>query len=276
MINQNVDNFLWVVMTDPDLDHTLLARLKSLLSHHDNFYLVLSNEKLVTPENITMDATSESIVTGDIEKLYSKLLDLSRPLLLETRLDADDALHRKTLYEIQQKARTLQNDLEGWQIICNKLHYEWRNDDIQAPNQTVETPGKLRLVMEGICVTPGYTLVKHREARSIEFPPWPRIGHHLITREWPNCLSDKTNATTNCWTKLETYPAAFRSRTITSAGMNRIESSANESIYDNQTTILWNFVEKDYGILPQKSLDTSRYLQKHLASIIADNLKGQW
>jgi hypothetical protein len=58
--------------------------------------------------------------------------------------------------------------------------------------------------------------------------------------------------------------------------MNRIESSANESIYDNQTTILWNYVEKDYGILPQKSLDTSRYLQKHLASIVEDNLKGQW
>lgn len=273
MLNQEVDNFAWFVMTDPDLHPSLLNRLKSLLEPHANFYLVLMNKQSVTPGNLTDITKDERIVTGDIDKLYTLLFDLNRPLLLETRLDADDGLHSQTLFELQKTARSLPKERDGWQVICNNLHYEWRNDVITAPNQTVETTGRLRLVMENICVTPGYTLVKHREPGSNDFPAWPKIGHHLIVRDWPECFK---NATTNCYTRLPMYPAALRSRTITSAGMSRVETKPSENFYDNQTVVLWNFVERDYGITPDSALRTSQFLHENLANIVEDNLQGQW
>ena len=277
MINQNVGNFLWFVMTDPNLDPLLLEHLQSLLAPYPNFYLVLSSGKLLTPQNLTStEAQTFNILTGDKDKLYSHMLDFNRPLLLETRLDADDGLHQDTLHEIQIEARTLPKKTDGWQVICNKLHFEWRNDEITSLNKTVGTAGKLRLVQEGICVTPGYTLVRHREHGSIDFPPWPRIGHHLIIRDWPICFDKKNNSTINCWTKLKSFPAALRVRTITSAGMSGVEAGTTENEYDNQTDIFWDFVIKDYGIKPEKAYFISQYMQQHLPGIVEDNLKGQW
>jgi len=53
MLNQEADNFLWFVMTDPKLDHDLLLQLQALLESRPNFYLVASNAKLLTPANLT-------------------------------------------------------------------------------------------------------------------------------------------------------------------------------------------------------------------------------
>ena len=80
----------------------------------------------------------------------------------------------------------------------------------------------------------------------------------------------------NCWVKLRSYPAALRVRTITSAGMNRVEAGPRDSFYDNQTEIFWYYVEKDYNITPAKARYTSQYMQDNLHSIVEDNLKGQW
>lgn len=280
MINQLTKNFLWFIYTDPNLDDILLQRLIKILSPYPTFYLILSNTVFDSLEYIISSAnnnTDKAILTGDIELLRTVLYDTERRHLLETRLDADDGLHRKALLDIQQKAKyVLPANTTGWQVICNKLHFEWRNDNITLTNTTIDTSGKLRLVQESICVTPGFTLVKHREPNSIEFPPHPKIQHHLIRRNWPKCLGEVSRATSNCWMKLSNYPAALRSRTVTSAGMSRILTSPEESIYDNQTEIFWNFVKKDYGILPEIVMETSQFLQSNLDHIVEDNLKGQW
>jgi hypothetical protein len=120
------------------------------------------NDKLVTPEILTKSIEDQLILTGDVDRLRSIMFDNNRPLLLETRLDADDALSRKTLRIIQEAARSLPYDNGGWQVICNNLHYEWRNKEITASTDTVQTSGQLRLVMESMCITAGYTLVCHR------------------------------------------------------------------------------------------------------------------
>jgi len=277
MIHQNTDNFLWFVMTDPNLNGDLLQRLVSLLSPYPHFYLVASNSKLLTPANLTMGSgpAKRMILTGDINLLYSRMLDRHRPLLIETRLDADDGLHQKSLSEIQRLARELPVDTRGWQIICSEIHFEWRNDEIVNVGRTVESSGKLRLVREHICVTPGYTLVKHRDPPSIDFPTWPRLGHHLVTREWDECIyRGNGNATSDCWIKLGSFPAALRSRTITSAGMSRVTESI-DSMFENQTTLFWELVQKSFSVNPSAAMETSKYLKDNMKSIILDNLKGQ-
>ena len=270
---QTTNDFVWTILTDPDLDRNLLNRLVVLLAPYPHFYLILSNDK-----DFSFDSIQEQvIITGDVSKLYALLNSQNRSLLLQTRLDADDGLHRRTLKRIQDVARSLPNDYNvGWQIVCVGLHYEWRNDDIFSFNVT--TAGKLRLVEEAICVTPGYTLIKHRNSTFINFPTLPRIEHHMVNRQWPECLKiESGNATTDCWTKLrKRFPAALRGRTITSAGMSRIESKPSESVWDNQTDLFWGLVQKDYGILPEQALETSLHLQQHLVPIVEDNLRGQW
>jgi Putative rhamnosyl transferase len=280
MIRQEADNFLWFVMTDPNLNSGILNRLKALLDPYPHFYLVASNAKLLTPGNLTsgMEAAESIILTGDLEQLYSQMFDLHRPLLIETRLDADDGLHKMALTDIQQMARDLPIDTRGWQIICNRLHFEWRNNEIlEELSHEIQSSGKIRLVREHICTTPGYTLVKHRGSRSVDFPPWPRMGHHLVTRDWPKCQTEGTkNVTHDCWIKLEPYPAALRSRTITSAGMSRVEPTPDGIKYENQTEMFWRVVERDFGISRNFALTTSRFLKDNLEEIILDNLEGQW
>jgi hypothetical protein len=303
MLNQKADNFLWFVMTDPQLDPELLHHLQSLLEPRPNFYLVTSNAKLLTPSNLTNILSAEHqdsadaaayqkvLLTGDIDLLRNQMLDPNRPLLLETRLDADDGLHSDTLSQIQTIAKALPVDTRGWQIICNNIHYEWRNDDISVidPNITkISSSGKLRIVKESICVTPGYTLVRHREPPSIDFPSWPKIGHNLVAREWPECkfenasivgeaVETKTgNFIHDCWKKMAYFPAALRSRTVTSAGMSRVETKLGEEKYENRTKMFWEQVQRDFDIAPESARLTSQYIKDNLHSIALDNLIGQW
>ena len=252
-------------------------------------------EILSSEERDSIDPSTQQkvILTGDIQLLRSRMLDRNRPLLLETRLDADDGLRFDALSQIQTLAQALPVDTRGWQIICNNIHYEWRNEEVLAitSNSTTSiSSGKLRVVRESICVTPGYTLVRHREPSSIHFPSWPKLGHNLVAREWPECRvanqniveeflegDNNGNATFDCWKKMSFIPTALRSRTVTSAGMSRIESKAEDSKkFENRTKMFWSFVTRDFNIEPEKARLTSQYMRDNLHNIALDNLKGQW
>lgn len=271
MIHQRATNFVWFLMVDPLLPQNILLRLQALLQDHDNFYLIRSNAKLPSLED------TRQAMTGNKDALESLLLDPHKHLLLETRLDADDGLHMDTLYQVQELAKALPVDTTGWQVICSKLHYEWRNNEIiNASNTTtipIQSSGSLRIVQESICVTPGYTLVRHRKDGDTEFHTWPKIGHNLVARDWPECQT-KTNTTTNCWTKMGFFPSAIRSRTITSAGMSRIDDTNKK--YENNTQKFWGLVERDFFVSPDSAQETSQYIKDNLESIVLDNLDGQW
>lgn len=271
---QLAKDYIWLIMVDPDLNLELLDRFKQLLGEYPNFYLILSNENTLTQRHYEDLAASRRILTGNLERLESVLFDDSRPLLLQTRLDADDGLHRKTLLLLQKTAKNMSNSIDGWKIICDDIHVEWRNDEITSNNTSVETSGKLRMVREGICITPGYTLVQYRESGQTKLPPWPKIPHHKVTSDWPECGVGAVPV--NCWTKLKRFPAALRSRTITSAGMSRIQSKEGTDIYDNQTYMLWPHVTVDFGVQQKHAIQTSRLLKENVYSIAKENLEGQW
>eukprot|EP00934_Nitzschia_sp_Nitz4_P001109 Nitzschia sp. Nitz4//scaffold7_size249615//118673//119827//NITZ4_001175-RA/size249615-processed-gene-0.195-mRNA-1//-1//CDS//3329558436//1109//frame0 len=272
---QDVQDFIWFIMVDPELDKELLDRMTELLSPHPNFYVVLMNNRLVSPEFIANNSNDLNFATGDVDLLRLTMLDTNRPILLETRLDADDGLNKVTLRRLREAARKLPDDHNGWQVVCNDIHFEWRNDNIVDGNSTIDTSGQLRLVTENICITAGYTLVRRRPRGSIEFPSWPHIGHHIMHRDWPKCMG-KRNASTNCWVRLPKYPAAIRSRTPTSAGMSRVQATDKDSIYDNCTDQLWKYVERDFSIYQDGALATSQFLKTNLKDIVEDNIRGQW
>ena len=66
------------------------------------------------------------------------------------------------------------------------------------------------------------------------------------------------------------------SRTITSAGMSRIQSKEGTDIYDNQTYMLWPHVTEDFGVQQKHAIQTSRLLKENVYSIAKENLEGQW
>ena len=298
MLGQSTKDFIWVIYTDPALDPTMMQRLFTLLSPHKNFYLVLSNENAITTNDF--DSLKDMISTGDKELFHSLLSSRSRKLLLQTRIDADDGLGQHALSEIQDMARKHTFvDSDSWQVICVNLHFEWRSDNLGPNNKNNNTVvknkitfGRLRVVQEHICVTPGYTLVKQRNETEFQLPlaAPPRVGHHEIVRVWPECSQNNTtsftytttsnksisNTTmTNCWTKLSHYPTAIRSRTITSAGMSRIDAP-EEAKYDNHTEEFWKYVKRDFGTSPEQAIEISYYLRDHFTGIVMDNLRGQW
>ena len=290
MMGQSIDDYMWFVLTDPSLHPSLLQRLLSLLSARPNFYLVFSQNNTFAFKDL--DYLSSKILTGDPQLLRSAILSQRRKLYLQTRVDADDALSRQAIAEIQDKARSIQvADPSIWQIVCVNIHFEWRNDDLSFLSASTNTPsasgdrfnngtavsaGRLRVVQEKICVTPGFTQVAHRKEFSLPLPVPPRIGHHEVVKKWPECDPHAFKHASNCWSKLSKYPTALRSRTITSAGMSRIDTVPKESFYDNNTEVMWKYVERDFGISPKHALQTSQYLQDHFFGIVQDNLRGQW
>jgi Putative rhamnosyl transferase len=137
MIHQSTQDFLWIIKTDPFLDAELLQDLMQDVMPYDNIYLVASNTNFMTlyqahhhqnPSNSTTRGDDQhlpvvvgnswrdgaepldlllpttTIYTGNRIKLYQAMLHKDRQVVLETRLDADDGLHKYYLHQIQEKA----------------------------------------------------------------------------------------------------------------------------------------------------------------------------
>ena len=173
MIQQSTQNFLWIIKTDPMLDPTIRDQLIQDLMPHDNIYLVASNNNFMIrrdpqPSPIgaaaaaAAAATGEGnswrdgaeprdllaptthIYTGNQTRLYQAMLQKNLQIVLETRLDADDGLHKYFLQNIQEKAleqflpyhlqpqnhhrhRPIQFDrpIPRWLYWCTRRHVEW-------------------------------------------------------------------------------------------------------------------------------------------------------
>ena len=140
MLQQSTQQFLWIIKTDPNLDSVLLTELMETLRPYPNIYLVASNvnfmirqdyseleeqdpnEEESTPKATTphhahhrahhswrdgaeiRDILSDRVYTGNMTKLYQAMVQKDLQVVLETRLDADDGLHKFYLQQVQDKA----------------------------------------------------------------------------------------------------------------------------------------------------------------------------
>lgn len=142
MQNQANTNFLWIIRTDPNLHPDLMGKLIDLVSDHPNYILLGSN---FNPEGFGRDSEdddgfrdflradgrkpelSASVLSGNVT-LVQEAFDKSNDgaILLETRLDADDGLHRDFVKTVQSEARHLAAEGgELWRIWCINYNVEW-------------------------------------------------------------------------------------------------------------------------------------------------------
>jgi hypothetical protein len=114
MIAQSTQKFFWIIKTDPKFTTTTVFQLLiEAVKDHPNIYLVASNNNfLISPGDQGswrdgaegMDLLKSKIYTGNITKLNQAIALRNDLPVLETRLDADDGLHKYFIQYIQMVA----------------------------------------------------------------------------------------------------------------------------------------------------------------------------
>ena len=182
ILHQSTQQFLWIIKTDPHLDAVLLDELIQTLAPYPNIYLVASNVNYMIRDTHAPPGSghswrdgaeirdllaAEHIYTGNLTRLYQAMVQKDRQVVLETRLDADDGLHKFYLQQIQDKALeqflpslprssdgeedTVQQQQEQiddgpktipkWLYWCTRRHVEWHGG-VQERRPPPQLPGK--------------------------------------------------------------------------------------------------------------------------------------
>jgi hypothetical protein len=285
MVHQSSQKFLWIIKTDPNLDDDILHELVQVLRPYDNFYLVASNENfLINPEfpgawrdgAEGMDILKSKIYTGNLTVLHQAIaLRKSRPIL-ETRLDADDGLHRLFVQYIQLVATQRFLDLElNWLYWCSRRHLEWHVSVNTTPGDTGPSKGAILPVRHtNLCTTPGLTVGYNIGVKVKDVPLHP---HDVLYRNVINsteCYSDKLAADYPCLELVEDLIfVSVRSRTLTSAGMLKVD--LEYVIKADFEEKLWTLLEDRFALNETMARQTQDYLTRHQTQIAYENLLGQ-
>ena len=285
---QGVDPlFLWVIKVDPDLDQTLLEELHEVLKPVERFTLVVgSNTNYgigIKPggwrdgqsgDNI-LNAFANDRVYFPHDKQYA--LDLiSRAhearldrVVLETRLDADDAINVSYFSVLHYTAlKNLMNHQDNGFITKDDDEFEQKSDDavVEQNNQRYETqtatwmywcphrhiqwnpstsfydpnndPGMLSVFESpNVCVTPGLTLGFAVGTNESDVPRYEHthvyweISHGNFEAVDSKQHDCGLSPSTRCAVFVENpFVSAFRSRAMTSAGMHMMEALGKPSM----------------------------------------------
>ena len=203
--------------------------------------------------------------------------------MLETRLDADDGLHRNYLQSMQRYAlRTLTGTKRpAWAAWCPLKNLEWHAND--QGSSLLSDLGDIRPVFNSqSCITAGLTIASspHVNPKDLEFQHQTLFQHGRLK----GCgLPEKRNCV-----KLVSKPAvgAIRARTTTSAGMKGVGNILKREIalhprVKNEVAILRgderrsNMLSSDFGVDEEALERVKSYLHVHALGIAKDNLKGQ-
>ncbi len=275
MANQTTDDFLWVILTDPDLDEMLMNQMKQLMAPYPHFFLV----KLVAQEIDLNEFDLSLVVSGDVNLLLQAAHMSKSKILMQTRLDADDGLAFGLLEQMQTTTiETLQPEPSkrpaGWMITCVKKHYEWHYE--LHGNRTEDLTGWLRQsVTPTFCITPGLTLSEAPGGRTwTETEQLPIYPHDRIAKRFPRCgREDKIR--TECFHTLNEIrdPAAVRSRTPASSFMRGVGTTEK----GNKTPEYhWKTLEDMFGLTRPILIETRNYLTGNMKAIALENLESQW
>lgn len=263
MQQQSNTRFLWIIRTDPDLNLRTMERLKQYVATVPNAVLVASNQN---PEGFRGaaidDITETSVLVGKLQLVhaYHKAAETRR--LLETRLDADDALSLDFCATIQELGRTQLHS--GWRIWCAERHMEWQYISPWAS-------GTLLGLQTSQCVTPGltygYAPGTTRSHISI------RNNHASLHKRLSPCTDGSKSS---CLARIGRIPIALRARTPTSAGMERIQNDVSlPGEWQAAQPTLWRAVPTIFGIQQDTLTRTRSELARNMPFIVQDAIRGQ-
>eukprot|EP00978_Attheya_sp_CCMP212_P005407 scaffold12111_cov48-Attheya_sp.AAC.1 len=223
--------------------------------------------------NLLFDVTN--IMPGNATLLQNYQEASHTKTVIETRIDADDALHSEFIDMIQSTAHQVlpspTNDTEmerqqlqpKWLLWCAKEHMEWHMGNESRPE------GMLIKKSESFCITPGLTRVYQAGMHASQIPG----GNHMKLHEKAKvCKGDQVYEGANCLTGLNGGPSALRARTVTSAGMSGVGEVKTSQALQME---LWNVVKYLFAINRKDAIHTNTYLKDHEGVIALENLIGQ-
>lgn len=277
---QSSPNFLWVIRTDPSLHASLREPLLEMLKGIDNHLLIAALDNPNVQVNEILSVDPGNVWSGDLEeaRAYLQPLASSKPQkILETRLDADDALHVDFVEYMQVHALwDLPEAASQWKIWCSSNHFEWQYHT--ATNAIDPKAGILLSLKDTSCISAGLTIGYTEGLQVHELPP---IKHQQLGASLPSC----DNEGLSCLDFIDLLPAALRARTPTSAGMMNVILGGGQKIdkryrhgakqQEKLQDQLWALASARFGFKREHALKLREYLKNHLLSIAKDNLEGQ-
>jgi hypothetical protein len=302
MLGQTTTHFLWIVRTDPQLDPSIRMHLIEAMKDVPHFYLVASNRNFRINQEFpgawrdgaqANDLSHSVVYTGNRTLLELAMALESHYTVLETRLDADDGLHKLYLEQMQSQALvSLSSPDVRWMYWCARRHMEWHwMDDarfnatnntsntssttLPAISPTVLSYGSLSgMTHSRMCITPGYTVGFAPGTREKDVPVFP---HHTLVERLKHVPSSQSCGTDPCVQFVETHLfEAIRSRTPTSAGMLHVQIAPAELIQTGWLMYAYWDMAYDYFAINREQVQwMNAYLQRHLFEIATDNLLGQ-
>lgn len=293
---QSSKNFCCIIRTDPELHPSLREQLVEMLQASNITYiLVASND---TPKSQYQDLAQGNIQpadvwSGSLEAIqqYLRLAnttttsgDVMPSRIIETRLDADDGLHRYFVETIQAEADSnYRFEPRSWRLWCVANHVEWQYQTIwnESPSVPQNDTGTIVALQVNYCVTPGLSIAFLGDDQSLE--TMPSTMNHEKLMHTRMCKQNK-KVSSDCRSFVPMSMGALRARTPTSAGMlnlvyngtsmNRkyIRGASKQKDIQGQ---LWWAVRKFFGFTKSEASSINEYLNGHMKMIAEENLLGQ-
>ena len=286
MVYQSSQNFFWLVYTDPKLDPTLMQELVEILEPYPHFYLVtsLQDRKGLGGKDIKNDLMPEDFKVGDTKKLYSNLENVHYLNVLESRLDADDALNINWIEEVQRRAKLVfaGGDDEGrdWMYWCINQAMEWNwvgpgdRKPLQKFGALIFPPSYDE---KHICHTPGLTLGFKRGTftRTLVKASHNKL-YEVLEKEEEFCGPEHKG--TDCIEFITNFTfAAIRTRSPASASMAGVNTNGGRPyrLAAEEGEERWNAAVESFVLLPNNTKAVSKHFVANILPILKENLAGQ-
>jgi hypothetical protein len=280
MLLQTNQDFLWIIRADPNLNSELKSAMKELVKDYPNIALSGSN---TNPEGFKCSNCIEDLKgnlwSGSWELIESYWEAAKTHTVLETRLDADDALWLGYIDWIQSRG-----NVEHWKVWCPENHLEWHSGRVWR-NRTSEKGSLIGLHLPH-CVTAGLTW---GYGVGTDLHDTATHKHEQIHKNVPACAKNTTDQCLLRVTPPDQMPSVLRARTLTSAGMEHVladgksETPAEESFRKKLRHSSWQNSQEElfegmmfvFGISGVDLQETREFLEDHKAEIAMEALKGQ-
>ena len=251
-----------------------------------NAVLVGSNQIQDDVRSQTKVVKSTAVLEGSYELVMAYHTAAQTNPVLETRLDADDALSVHFVEYLQTRAsqmllraRKESTNWSSWIVLCAFESLEWQ---LYSPWDTESRVGAVSPAKQNFCLTPGLTAVYDISATRSDIPT---DRHDKFSRLISPCGRHRLK---NCLEKiaLTHRTTSLRARTPTSAGMEHVLTSDGDETHDLQRKTdslhhtrfhqeAWRDLTNMFGIDRKAIVQARSKLLENLPDIVDEALQGQ-